>query len=163
MVTFCPTCAASLIEINDATAVIAESSVFKKNSYYVMCKRCGHLFILNGNRKMLFDIDDFKDDPVVLTELNKALNQMQKEKEEPKESPIKQEIEEKCAHDCSSCSNDCASIELKEDILLLVGTDGSAEIVCIDDLHRFDLDKYQAYALQPVRIEPIVTYKVHKM
>lgn len=156
MVTFCPNCNASLFN-PDNYKMIAESKVFGKNNFYAMCIDCGHLFIYNKYRNMLFDLDDYKDDEGIVLELQQLFDEIEKQKEQKVEEPAKS-----CELNCDEC-NGCEPVRLKENVLLLVNDDGSADLVSVEELGKYDLSKCQAYSLEPVKIEPVITYKIHKM
>ena len=98
---------------------------------------------------------------------------------EPVETPVE---EQNCNGNCASCTMDCVAKEIDEfyevpeeieekepvnleGVLYMVHrrTD-ERRFISADDLHLIkDLDEWMFYEFQPVLVEPVVSYKIHRL
>ena len=162
----CPTCCA---ELNDAV-VTEESKIFKGHNVYVMCKHCGLVMVYNTTRELLYDLDKYKEDEDVLLEIKDLLE--------------KQCVIDKvsCDGDCSSCTKECMNNTIEEcyevdekvkdkepvdlnNVLYMVHkrTD-ERRFIDSQDLNLIkNIDEWLFYEFRPVLIEPVVTYKIHRV
>ena len=165
----CPTC---YVDLNDPNNVIvtSESKIFKGHNVYVMCKHCGLVMVYNKTRELLYDLDKYKDDEDVLLEI-KELLELQNAFE-----PVTY-----CG-DCSSCTQECTNNTLEEcheidetvpekepvdlnDVLYMVHkrTD-ERKFISTQDLNLIkNIDEWMFYEFSPVIIEPVVSYKIHRV
>lgn len=165
----CPTCCADLNDPNNVI-VTSESKIFKGHNVYVMCKHCGLVMVYNKTRELLYDLDKYKDDEDVLLEI-KELLELQNAFE-----PVT------CCGDCSSCTQECANNTLEEsynidetvpekepvdlnNVLYMVHkrTD-ERRFISSQDLNLIkNIDEWMFYEFSPVIIEPVISYKIHRV
>ena len=165
----CPTCCTDLNDSNNVI-VTGESKIFKGHNVYVMCKHCGLVMVYNKTRELLYDLDKYKDDEDVLVEIKELLE-------------VQNAIDEITCHgDCSSCTKDCMSktieecyevndtVEEKEpvdlnNVLYMVHkkTDERRFIDSRDLGLIKNIDEWLFFEFQPVIIEPVVSYKIHRV
>ena len=174
----CPSCGASLVD-NNNIIVTRESEIFKGNNEYIMCKGCGLVMIHNKDRDLFFNLDRYQHDEEVIKEVYNLLNEVDprltvaganiEELNEPVEEEVKEESEEPaCTGDCSRCSGCCGEqkqFEMPENALLLMDKRNPQHILIVaeDELDQVkDLDLYMPYALSPVIIETVVSYRIHR-
>ncbi len=162
----CPTCCA---ELNDAV-VTEESKIFKGHNVYVMCKHCGLVMVYNKTRELLYDLDKFKEDEDVLLEIKNLLE---------KECAI---TEMTCTGDCASCTRSCENKTVEEyyevdeeqeekepvdlnNVLYMVHkrTDERRFIDSRDLGLIKNIDEWLFFEFQEVIIEPVVSYKIHRV
>ena len=165
----CPTCCANLNDSNNVI-VTEESQIFKGHNVYVMCKHCGLVMVYNKTRELLYDLDKYKDDEDVLVEIKELLE-------------MQNTIEEiTCNGNCESCMRNCENktieecyevndtVEEKEpvdlnNVLYMVHkkTD-ERRFISVKDLNLIEnLNEWLFYAFQSVEIEPVVSYKIHRV
>ena len=165
----CPTCCVDLNDPNNAI-VTSESKIFKGHNVYVMCKHCGLVMVYNKTRELLYDLDKYKDDEEVLLEIKELL-----------ESQNAIEVIT-CCGDCSSCTQECTNNTLEEcyevndtvkekepvdlnNVLYMVHkkTD-ERRFISTQDLNLIkNIDEWMFYEFSPVIIEPVVSYKIHRV
>lgn len=165
----CPTCCANLNDSNNVI-VTEESKIFKGHNVYVMCKHCGLVMVYNKTRELLYDLDKYKNDEDVLVEIKELLE-------------IQNTIEEiTCNGNCESCMRNCENktieecyevndiVEEKEpvdlnNVLYMVHkkTDERRFIDSRDLGLIKNLEDWYFYEFQPVLIEPVVSYKIHRV
>ena len=165
----CPTCC---VDLNDPNNVIvtSESKIFKGHNVYVMCKHCGLVMVYNKTRELSYDLDKYKDDEEVLLEIKELL-----ESQNAIESIT-------CSGNCSSCTQECVNNTLEEchdidetvpekepvdlnDVLYMVHkrTD-ERKFISTQDLNLIkNIDEWTFYEFSPVIIEPVVSYKIHRV
>ena len=165
----CPTCCANLNDSNNVI-VTEESKIFKGHNVYVMCKHCGLVMVYNKTRELLYDLDKYKDDEDVLVEIKELLE-------------MQNTIEEiTCNGNCESCMRNCENKTIEESYEV---NDTVEEKEPVDlnnvlymvhkktDERRFidsrdlglikNLEDWYFYEFQPVLIEPVVSYKIHRV
>ena len=166
---FCPTCQNDLS--NEENVIVTnESEIFKGHNVYVMCKHCGLVMVYNTTRELLYDLDKFKEDEDVLVEIKELLE---------KQCAIS---EITCSGNCSSCTQECANNILEEchdidetvpekepvdlnNVLYMVHkkTD-ERKFISLQDLNLVkNIDEWMFYEFRPVLIEPVVSYKIHRV
>ena len=165
----CPTCCVNLND-PDNVIVTSESKIFKGHNVYVMCKHCGLVMVYNKTRELLYDLDKYKDDEEVLLEIKELL-----------ESQNAIEVTT-CNGNCESCMGNCENktieecyeidgkVEEKEpvdlnNVLYMVHkkTD-ERKFIDSQDLGLIkNIEDWYFYEFQPVLIEPVVSYKIHRI
>lgn len=165
----CPTCCCDLNDANNVV-VTEESKIFKGHNVYVMCKHCGLVMVYNTTRELLYDLDKFKEDEDVLVEIKELLE---------KQCAIS---EITCNGDCESCMRNCENKTIEEhyeideevkekepvdlnNVLYMVHkkTD-ERRFIDSQDLNLIkNIDEWLFYEFRPVLIEPVVTYKIHRV
>ena len=173
---FCPSCGAALEDNN--VLITDESKIFKGHNKYAMCKHCGYVMIYNETRGILYSLDKYKEDNDVLLEVASLLKDVDPMLELVDDKPV--EEEHKCTHDCNNCSG-CGShkeqeekeppLKLSEDSIIMIHkTTGKQVVITENELLDYlrvhgddELDNYNAFILAPVYIEPVITYKIHRM
>lgn len=136
------------------------------------------------------DEDVINEIKTYLSELVETKEQELEKVEEPKPEPerkvllrAKEPVEEqRCDGNCASCTTDCEAKEINEfyeiseeieekepvdleGVLYMVHrkTD-ERRFISADDLHLIkDLDEWMFYEFQPVLVEPVVSYKIHRL
>lgn len=88
----CPNCFNKLTESSAIKTGLSE--IFKGNNSYLLCKNCQQVLLYNMNRDMIFDLDDYKEDKEVITEINKLLSEIDNHYEVAKQE---------CSGDCDTC------------------------------------------------------------
>ena len=175
---FCPTCQNDLS--NEENVIVTnESEIFKGHNVYVMCKECGLVMVYNKKRGSLFSLDRFKDDDEVVKEIQHLLEEQTAEEIEV------QTIDEEpsCCGDCANCTKNCEEVKTIEeyhkvdeqvksketvdlnDVLYMVHkrTD-ERRFISVKDLNLIEnLNEWLFYAFQSVEIEPVVSYKIHRV
>ena len=167
---FCPSCGAALED--NSVLITNESQIFKGHNKYAMCKHCGYVMIFNEARGLLYSLDKYKDDNDVLLEVKKFLQEV--------DPNLTIESSDTCTHDCSTCSG-CSShreqeekeppFKLSEDSIIMIHkTTGKQVIITENELLDYlkvhgndELDNYNAFVLTPVLIEPVISYKIHRL
>ena len=165
----CPTCCCDLNDANNVV-VTEESKIFKGHNVYVMCKHCGLVMVYNTTRELLYDLDKFKEDEDVLVEIKELLE---------KQCAIS---EITCNGDCESCMRNCENKTIEEhyeidekvkekepvdlnNVLYMVHkrTD-ERRFIDSQDLNLIkNIDEWSFYEFRPVLIEPVVSYKIHRV
>lgn len=181
----CPNCACSL-ENKENIIATEESKLFKGNNIYMMCKQCGYVMVYNRSRKLVYSLDNYKDDKEVMEEVATLLaeatqNQVElievKEEEQPKiverlqqkkvepveEQMVAEEPEEEaqCSGNCAQCCG-CAN----QEVILLAFNKQTQEFELVKEsaLESLnDLSIYDFYLLERVQVERIVQHKIHKL
>jgi hypothetical protein len=126
--------------------------------------------VYNKTRELLYDLDKYKDDEDVLLEIKELLE-------------LQNAIETiTCCGDCSSCTQECTNNTLEEsyeidetvpekepvdlnNVLYMVHkrTD-ERRFISVKDLNLVEnLNEWLFYAFQSVEIEPVVSYKIHRV
>lgn len=183
----CPNCSCSL---EDKENIIAteESKLFKGNNIYIMCKKCGYVMVYNRSRKLVYSLDNYKDDKEVMEEVAtllteatqnevelvevkeetpKVTERLQQKKTEPEseqesENEVVPDVEEhNCSGDCSHCSG-C----INQEVILLAFNKQTQEFELVKEsaLEKLeDLSIYDFYLLERVLVERTVQHKIHKL
>ena len=163
---FCPSCECALN--NDSVLITKQSEIFKGHNKYAMCKHCGYVMIYNETRGILYSLDKYKEDKDVLLEVSKLLQEV-----DPN-LIINEEPTETCTHNCESCTS-CKSrhknemqqqIKLETDSLIFINKKTKETIISneVDFTNVVkNIDEYDVFTLAPVYIEPVITYKIHRM
>ena len=174
---YCPTCQNDLSK-SENVMVTKESEIFKGHNVYVMCKGCGLVMVYNEKRNSLFSLDRFKDDEEVVKEIQRLLEEQTTE--EIKVQTIDEESN--CCGDCTNCTKSCESKTIEEyykvdekvkdkepvdlnGVLYMVHkrTD-ERRFISSEDLHLVDnIDDWLFYEFQQVMIEPVISYKIHRL
>ena len=175
----CPSCGTSLVD-NNNIVVTKKSEIFKGNNEYVMCKGCGLVMIHNKDRDLFFNLDRYQHDDEVIKEVYNLLKEVDprltvagaeieklNEPVEEKEAEPIEEDEPMCTGDCSSCGGCCGGhkFEMPEDAILLMDKRNPQHILIVSEgeLNEVDdLESYTPYALSPVKIEAVVTYRIQR-
>ena len=160
---FCPSCSAVLED--NGVLVTRESKIFKGHNKYAMCKHCGYVMIFNEARGLLYSLDKYKDDSDVLLEVKEFLQEV--------DPNLTVESSDTCTHDCSTCSG-CSSkpkemapsLSFNEDTLIFVHKQTKECIITnendfVDEVDN--LEDYDVFSLAPVIIEPVISYKIHRL
>ena len=136
------------------------------------------------------DEDVINEIKTYLSELVETKEQELEKVEEPKPEPerkvllrAKEPVEEqRCDGNCASCTTDCEAKEINEfyeipedieekepvdleGVLYMVHrrTD-ERRFISADDLHLIkDLEEWMFYEFHPVMVEPVVSYKIHRL
>ena len=181
----CPNCSCSL---EDKENIIAteESKLFKGNNIYIMCKKCGYVMVYNRSRKLVYSLDNYKDDKEVMEEVATLLaeatqNQVElievKEEEQPKiverlqqkkVEPVEEQMVAEGPEEEAQCSGNCAQCcgcDNQEVILLAFNKQTQEfELVKESALESLnDLSIYDFYLLERVQVERTVQHKIHKL
>ncbi len=170
---YCPTCQNDLSK-SENVMVTKESEIFKGHNVYVMCKGCGLVMVYNEKRDSLFSLDRFKDDEEVVEEIQRLLEEQAVNCEVPEETG--------CCGNCASCTQMCDNKTLEEHYKINetvedkepVDLDGvlymvhkrtdERRFISSEDLHLVDnIDDWLFYEFQQVMIEPVVSYKIHRL
>ena len=165
----CPTCCCDLSDLNNVV-VTNESKIFKGHNVYVMCKHCGLVMVYNTTRELLYDLDKFKEDEDVLVEIKELLE---------KQCSIN---EITCNGDCESCMKNCENktieeyYEVNEDVeekepvdlnnvlYMVHKTTDERRFIDSQDLGLIkNIDEWLFYEFRPVLIEPVISYKIHRV
>ena len=170
---FCPTCQNDL-SVEGNVIVTNESEIFKGHNVYVMCKECGLVMVYNKKRGSLFSLDRFKDDDEVVKEIQHLLEEQTTEEIEV------QTIDEEsnCCGDCTNCTKSCEScqtivdesveskgtVDLNDVLYMVHKRTDERRFISIKDLNLVEnLNEWLFYAFQSVEIEPVVSYKIHRV
>ena len=165
----CPTCCCDLSDLNNVV-VTNESKIFKGHNVYVMCKHCGLVMVYNTTRELLYDLDKYKEDEDVLVEIKELLEKQ----------CVIEEIT--CNGDCESCTKSCENrtieecYDVDEDVKDKEPVDLNNVLYMVHkrtDERRFidsrdlnlvkNIEDWYFYEFQPVLIEPVVSYKIHRV
>ncbi len=184
----CPNCSCSL-ENKENIIATEESKLFKGNNIYIMCKKCGYVMVYNRSRKLVYSLDNYKDDKEVMEEVAallteatqnevelvevkeeeespKVTERLQQKKPEPVE-PVEEEVVEEpeeevqCSGNCAQCSG-CAN----QEVILLAFNKQTQEFELVKEsaLESLeDLSIYDFYLLERVYVERTVQHKIHKL
>ena len=162
----CPSCECALD--NDSVLITKQSEIFKGHNKYAMCKHCGYVMIYNETRGILYSLDKYKEGKDVLLEISKLLQEV-----DPN-LIINEEPTETCTHNCESCTS-CKSghkneiqqqTRLEADSLIFINKKTKETIISneVDFTNVIkNIDEYDVFTLAPVYIEPVITYKIHRM
>ena len=170
---FCPTCQNDL-SVEGNVIVTNESEIFKGHNVYVMCKECGLVMVYNKKRGSLFSLDRFKDDDEVVKEIQHLLEEQTTEEIEV------QTIDEEsnCCGDCTNCTKSCEScqtiidesveskgtVDLNDVLYMVHKRTDERRFISVKDLNLVEnLNEWLFYAFQSVEIEPVVSYKIHRV
>ena len=170
---FCPTCQNDL-SVEGNVIVTNESEIFKGHNVYVMCKECGLVMVYNKKRGSLFSLDRFKDDDEVVKEIQHLLEEQTTEEIEV------QTIDEEsnCCGDCTNCTKSCEScqtivdesveskgtVDLNNVLYMVHKRTDERRFISVKDLNLVEnLNEWLFYAFQSVEIEPVVSYKIHRV
>ena len=170
---FCPTCQNDL-SVEGNIIVTNESEIFKGHNVYVMCKECGLVMVYNKKRGSLFSLDRFKDDDEVVKEIQHLLEEQTTEEIEV------QTIDEEsnCCGDCTNCTKSCEScqtivdesveskgtVDLNDVLYMVHKRTDERRFISVKDLNLVEnLNEWLFYAFQSVEIEPVVSYKIHRV
>ena len=181
---FCPDCANKLTE--DSSLATRPSSIFKGNNIYVMCKNCQQVLLYNLDRDLVFDLKEYQDDGDVIEEINRLLSEVDNHYEvapacnhdcstcsgcdtqyqrvsnkERKQTAVKQEpvetVEEKP-------DNNVIKDILSVSFLVVNKEDPSQKkILTEQDFNLINPDEWLFFEFQEVIIEPVVSYKIHRV
>ena len=170
---FCPTCQNDL-SVEGNVIVTNESEIFKGHNVYVMCKECGLVMVYNKKRGSLFSLDRFKDDDEVVKEIQHLLEEQTTEEIEV------QTIDEEsnCCGDCTNCTKSCEScqtivdesveskgtVDLNDVLYMVHKRTDERRFIDSQDLNLIkNIDEWSFYEFRPVLIEPVVSYKIHRV
>lgn len=170
---FCPTCQNDL-SVEGNVIVTNESEIFKGHNVYVMCKECGLVMVYNKKRGSLFSLDRFKDDDEVVKEIQHLLEEQTTEEIEV------QTIDEEsnCCGDCTNCTKSCEScqtivdesveskgtVDLNNVLYMVHKRTDERRFIDSQDLNLIkNIDEWSFYEFRPVLIEPVVSYKIHRV
>ena len=165
----CPTCCCDLSDLNNVV-VTNESKIFKGHNVYVMCKHCGLVMVYNTTRELLYDLDKFKEDEDVLVEIKELLEN---------QCSIN---EITCNGNCESCMKNCEnktieehyevnedvkekeSVDLNNVLYMVHKTTDERRFIDSQDLGSIkNIDEWLFYEFRPVLIEPVISYKIHRV